>query len=105
MSWKSILLVNNSLSERFWFSDGGNLYKVWIEVPAGKHEYKFLLDGNWHLDALKDINENSNHVLETSGTYKLYQNITPARRALNLLHQRVCEEYPEFYIYQPVNCP
>ena len=80
----------------------GNLYKVWIEVPAGKHEYKFMIDGNWHLDPLKDVNENHNHVIETSGTYKLYQNITPARRSLNYLHQKVCEEYPEFYVYQPV---
>ena len=78
------------------------LYKAWIEVPPGKHEYKYQIDGEWYVDPLKDLNENHNHYFETAGHYKVYQNTTHARRAFNLLHQKVCEEYPEFYIYQPV---
>lgn len=84
------------------FSVSDNLWKTWVNVPAGKHEFKFLLNGEWHVDPLRDTNENSNHILETSGTHKVYKNITPARRTLNMLHQKVCNDFPEFFIYQPV---
>jgi len=49
--------------------DGGGCYIASLVLPAGRHEYKFLVDGAWHLDpdcprCVPNAFGSQNHVIE-----------------------------------------
>ena len=49
--------------------DGNGFYIARLVLPAGRHEYKFLVDGAWHLDptcaqCVPNAFGSQNHVIE-----------------------------------------
>ncbi|MDD5679060.1 MAG: glycogen-binding domain-containing protein [Kiritimatiellae bacterium] len=49
--------------------EGDGFYVADLELPAGRHEYKFLIDGVWHLDpacphCIPNAFGSQNHVVE-----------------------------------------
>jgi len=30
--------------------DGSGHYKIWLFLPTGRYEYKFVVDNEWHID-------------------------------------------------------
>lgn len=79
-------------------------YRVMIKLKPGKHEYKYLVNGENKMDANHPIiPENGNYSLEINGRYRVYPNISKARQKLNLAHQKACLKYPEISVYQAVS--
>jgi len=40
--------------------DGNGTWKAKVSIPCGKHEYKFVVDGNWWTDpSCKSVSTNS----------------------------------------------
>ncbi|MBI4558964.1 MAG: hypothetical protein HY706_15385 [Candidatus Hydrogenedentes bacterium] len=42
---------------------GAGIYAIVVQLPAGQHEYKFVVDDGWHIDP-----ENPNQALNAFGS-------------------------------------